>query len=195
MHEVNGVDTAGLSKPINPANPLLEAPWHPWQLHVEDDPAALMQVESFASGVGRNEHSDSAAVEGRDRLAALSFGHAAMKGSNRHRVSQCSHHDLDHVAVLAEHEKRLRGSAEQSPDEADFRRSNCRQRRERSEVLQPAHFGRHVTQSRGCKEHVARGFIVRIALVPGQKRLLLYVRFAGEQGDAPQQRALDRGGR
>ena len=46
---------ASLSKAIDTANALFESQRIPRQLDIDDQPAAMMQVQSFAGRIGRDE--------------------------------------------------------------------------------------------------------------------------------------------
>ena len=54
------VHGAALPEAIDAADALLEPQRIPRQLDIDDQPAAMMQVEAFAGGIGRDEHVDAA---------------------------------------------------------------------------------------------------------------------------------------
>ena len=69
MEKSNRVHGALLSEPIDAADALLEPQRIPRQLDVDDEPAAVMQVQPFAGRIGRDQHIGAAGVERVDGVA------------------------------------------------------------------------------------------------------------------------------
>ena len=63
MKQPDRVDAPLLAEPIDAADALLEAQRIPWQLQIDDEPAAVMQVQSLTSGIGGDQHVEIAAIE------------------------------------------------------------------------------------------------------------------------------------
>ena len=63
MKQADGVNAALLAEPIDAADALLEPQRIPRQLDIDDQPAAMMQVQSFTRGIGRDQHFETAAIE------------------------------------------------------------------------------------------------------------------------------------
>ena len=59
-----------LAEPVDAADALLEPQRVPRQLDIDHQPAAVMQVQAFAGGVGGDEHIDLAVIERIDRERA-----------------------------------------------------------------------------------------------------------------------------
>ena len=78
MEQPNRVHRPLLAEPIDTADALLEPERIPRQLDVDHEPAAMMQVESFAGGIGRDEDVDAAVVERVHRRSPLFGRHAAV---------------------------------------------------------------------------------------------------------------------
>ena len=73
---------AFLAKSIDAADALFEPQRVPRQLDIDDQPAAVMQVQSFAGRIGRDEHVGAAGVERIDRVAPQVRGQAAVNGDH-----------------------------------------------------------------------------------------------------------------
>ncbi len=58
MEQPNRVHGAALAESIDAADALLEPQRIPRQLEIDHEPAAMMQIESLARGIGRDEHID-----------------------------------------------------------------------------------------------------------------------------------------
>ena len=72
MKQADRVDGSPLPEAIDPADALFETQRIPRQLDIDDEPAAMVQVEAFTGGIGRDEHVEPALVERVDRVAPRS---------------------------------------------------------------------------------------------------------------------------
>ena len=68
MEEANPVHRALLAETIDAPDTLLEAKRIPRQLDIDDKAASVMQIQTLARGIGRNQHIDATAIERIDRL-------------------------------------------------------------------------------------------------------------------------------
>ena len=87
--EMEGVNRAPLSDAIDAADALLEAHRIPWKLEVDDQPAALVQVQPFSGRVGGEENRSRLAGERRERGRAFAGGQSAVEDDAR----QIEHRD------------------------------------------------------------------------------------------------------
>ena len=85
MKEPNRVHRALLSEPVDAADALFEPQRVPRQLDVDDEPAAMMQVESLAGGIGRHQHLDASVVERIHRRTPLLGWQTAMDDADASR--------------------------------------------------------------------------------------------------------------
>ena len=81
MEQPDRVHRPPLAEPIDAADALLEPQRIPRQLDIDDEPAAVMQVQALAGGIGRDEHVDAAVVERVDGRAPLVRRQAAVDAS------------------------------------------------------------------------------------------------------------------
>src|SRR5436309_14236730 len=82
------MNRALLADAIDPADPLLQTHRIPRQLEIDDDPAALMEVESLAGGVGREQHRAAAADELVESGAPIIARHTAVESRDARRVQK-----------------------------------------------------------------------------------------------------------
>ena len=100
MKQPDGMNAPLLAESIDAADALLEAQRIPRQLQIDDEPAAVMQVQSFTRGVGGDQHVEIAAIErlndvppqlrrrsAADRSGANAGGSAASTASTVSRYS------------------------------------------------------------------------------------------------------------
>ena len=129
---------ARLPEAIDTADALLEAERRPWQLEVHDEPAAVMEIETFARCVGREKHHRFARRETAQRIEAFASTEPAMQ-LQRRDVRELRGQMVKRVAVLGEDNYGLARTPDQSPQRAQlaFRRGGGR--RELEQRAQPSH--------------------------------------------------------
>src|SRR5436190_7302641 len=82
MKQSDRVNDLLLPDPIDTADALLEPQRIPWQLDIDDQPALMMKIQSFAGGIGGGEHVEVAIVERVNRRSTHIGRHAAMNGAD-----------------------------------------------------------------------------------------------------------------
>ncbi len=63
MNQVNRVNRPRLANPIDAPDSLFQTPRRPRELHVDDESTARLQVQPFSGRIGRDERSNSSAIE------------------------------------------------------------------------------------------------------------------------------------
>ena len=122
MKEPEGVHRPALSEAIDTADALFEAQWIPRQLDIDDEPAAVMQAQTFAGGIRRDQDVDPSLVERVDRRAPQLRRQAAMNACDTSsRSSERGHDRIERVAVLGEDDGALTGTIEESAQAIDLR--------------------------------------------------------------------------
>ena len=74
MKQPDRVHRPALPEAIDTPDALFEPQRIPRQLDIDDEPATMMQVQTFAGGIGRDQHVDPALVERVDRARLSSVG-------------------------------------------------------------------------------------------------------------------------
>jgi hypothetical protein len=103
--QMNDVHGPALPDSVNPPDALLEPDGIPWQLEVDDEATPLLQIEPFASGVGREQKTAASVSEVLNGLEPFVPRHSAVQGHGRQserclQMQQC-------VAILREDDRRL----------------------------------------------------------------------------------------
>jgi hypothetical protein len=166
--EVNGMDGTALADSFNTPDSLLQSKRRPWQLEVDDQAAAAMQVQSLAGRIRRQQQSCVAVGEALNCCAALRRRHPAMQ-LNRVEVGEALGEANERVAILGENECRLRRSPKQRPQRAQLALGSCRVFRQPQELCQHPSLERGVLQAR--RGQLGRRLIVGIAGHEGQRGL------------------------
>ena len=86
MEQANRVNASRLPDSVDPADALLEPQRIPRQLEIDDDAAAMMEIQPLAGGVRGNEHVERAVVEGIDGGSPEIGRHAAMNRADSRRA-------------------------------------------------------------------------------------------------------------
>ena len=81
-NQMKDMDRTMLADSVDPANALFQPHWIPRQFQVHDEPAGVLEIESFAGGVGREQKIAAATRELIDDCQAFVTVHTAVK---RHR--------------------------------------------------------------------------------------------------------------
>jgi hypothetical protein len=117
---VHGVDAPRLSEAFNPPNALFETDGRPRQLEINHPSASLMEVESFACGVGREEQARAAADELLHHILPFSSRHASME-QHWPEVAEAIGQVMQRVAVLRKHDGGLARSPQKTKQSVNFR--------------------------------------------------------------------------
>ena len=134
MHRVHG---PVLADPVDAADALLEPDWRPWQLQVDDQAAALLEIQAFACGIRGQEHLHGSRREALEHLPTLRGAQAAVE---LHAVAKSASAALsvnERVAIFGEDDRRLARAAQQPADaraaSLSSRSARAREREDRFE--------------------------------------------------------------
>src|SRR5881394_2620649 len=110
MKQSDRVNDLLLPDPIDTADALLEPQRIPWQLDIDDQPALMMKIQSFAGGIGGGEHVEVATVASVKRRSTHIAGDA-----------QRDTRGVEGVAILGEDDRGLAQPIEQPRQAANLR--------------------------------------------------------------------------
>ena len=114
-HEMDDVDPSRLPDTIDPPRALLEAERRPGQLEVDDEPATVMQVQSFACGIGGEQQAGGAIREATQRVGPLAGAQPAVQFGDIDTL-KCRGKPLKGVAIFSEDDERFIRSADQAAE-------------------------------------------------------------------------------
>src|SRR5687767_15885018 len=78
-HQMQLVNDSRLTDAIDASDALLDSGGGPWNLQMNDHPAPLLEVQSFAGGIGCQQHPAAAAGELTDYRGPLRGGQATVQ--------------------------------------------------------------------------------------------------------------------
>ena len=191
MKHANRVHDASLPKPIDAANTLLEPQRIPRQLDIDDQPAAMMQVQSLAGRIGRDEHVGATCVERIDRVAPHVGCEPPVNGDDPlRRRAEAVDDGIERVAVFGEHDDRLARDGEQSMQAPNLRTGSAA-RCQCDQALDGAALFRGVVQSWRSQHRIRFCIVGVIRLFPRQRRLGRLGRDVSQQGKPAMERTGD----
>src|SRR5262245_46000846 len=120
---MKGMNGALLSNAIHAANALLEPHRVPRKLEIDDHPAAMMQVKSFAGRICREQQSCGAAGERIDGSQPVATRQPAMQ--LQCRFGKLAGEPCERVPVFRENDRRFVDATEETPKRMDFRLRLC----------------------------------------------------------------------
>jgi hypothetical protein len=114
--EMKCVDAPSLTNPIDTTDALFEPHWIPWQFEVHHDPALVMQIQSLAGRIGREQHAT--LPELGDRRSSFFTRETAVKkrGVRRDMIADMG----KGVAIFREHDGRLSDAANEPCERRQF---------------------------------------------------------------------------
>ena len=191
VKQPDGMHAPPLAEPIDAPDALLEAQWIPRQLQVDDEPAAVMQVQAFTGGVRGHEHVKVAAIERFDDVAPHVRWRCAADRSGTHATAgKRGQHGLHGVAVLGEDDRRLLDARERAQQPANLR-SRFGGTDQRQEMLDRGSLFAIVREPGPRQHRRVPGSVGFVLVFPRQRRLHRLWRGAKEQ-QPPRQRSLER---
>ena len=87
-----------LPEPIDPADALLQPLRRPGSFEIDHEPAAMVEIEALAGGIGREKHRSAARRELPEHVGALASRQAAVQ-PERCEIDECCRQMLQRVAV------------------------------------------------------------------------------------------------
>ncbi len=178
------MNAAALSEAIDAAGPLLQAHRRPGELEVDDEAAALVQIEALGCRIG-GEQQSAGTNERPQHVASFARCHAAMEHQRRCRGRKRSRHPRQRVAILGEDDCGFAHSAKQSSEPVDLRFRSCRFAGGRGDLTEERPFERNIRQPARADDRVRDPVVQRVLVAERKRQLFL----AGSGGCAEDREA------
>ena len=164
------VNSSALAEAVDAADPLFEPHRIPRELEVDDNPARVMEVQSFAACVCGEEHGLPAADEVGDRRRTLLAREPAVQ--QRRRPAERPLQMLERVAIFGEHDGGFADTAKQPDERGSLRLTPCRCARGGGDLLEQQTLARRIAQrQRGEVRRFISRFCLGIRIEKRQARL------------------------
>ena len=166
--EMDGVNRADLADAIDAADSLFEPHRIPRQLEIDDEPAAVVQVQPLAGRVGRQQNPAPAVGEVVERRAPFVARQAAVQ--HQHRLPKRRAEMEQRVAEFGEDHDRLRDTPEQPPERRHLGFARRGPLRRIAKRAQQTSFAAWIGETQG-RETVRRVVgVVELAAVIGERQ-------------------------
>ena len=197
--ERHGVHASSLSEPVDASYALLEPQRRPGHFEVDNEPAAMMKVQSFAGRVGCQQQRSAAARESAELRRTFRRTQAAVQACCRCCAAHIASVErackpLECVAILREHDRSLTRAPQEASDRGDLGLVRFGGAGQDEQPLQPSAFSAGVREARRGKLGPRLLVVTRGHLVQRKGELDLGWRGGVfEQGHPPLDRSGERG--